>query len=111
MHNLMSSAEIMIWDFIVPVEKKAFKKQMLKSEQIEIPKKTSKRSTKELKQAAKFDLKPTEKLTPQSNAVPEVKPKIKRTKTKRNGLNTQLFMIFSSSTLGFIIGVMISLFM
>lgn len=113
MSNIMSSAEIILWDLICPVEKKT-KKQ---SPDVEIDKAENAINGNQVRQD--FVLENQKKQTPTKVSNP---PKTRKNKqeiqqtaiknlnidTTKETIKTQLFMVLSSSVLGFTIGMLIS---
>ena len=114
MSNIMSSAEIILWDLICPVEKKT-KKQ---SPGVEIDKvENAINVSNQVRQD--FVLENQKKQTPTKVSNP---PKTRKNKqeiqqtaiknlnidTTKETIKTQLFMVLSSSVLGFTIGMLIS---
>ncbi len=95
MGNLMTSAEIKLWDFIVPIEScksknvsKKYRKQILKNQGSTI---------------RKAD--PVEKVY---KIVDNENSSFQKSRSKKT-IQTQFFMLFSTSLIGFFIGIMVSL--
>lgn len=113
MSNIMSSAEIILWDLICPIEKKSTKQKL----QIKEEKPEMQVSRKQAKQFSdmKFEdsqgIKETQ-YAPQSISIKqEVKQSMNnesKTVSVNVGIRSHLFMVLSSSAVGFTIGLLIS---
>ncbi len=117
MSNLMSSAEIVLWDMIVPINKKSKIQENLKSKEIQTKSEIASAQDQKVKKEhhSEISLKGANESKPQVKESAITKSKIAKSEekpaSKSKTYKPQVFMILSSSTLGFMIGVMVSLFL
>lgn len=99
MSNKMHAAEIQLWDLLIPLNKENSK--------------INRRIARGLKRMQKITTSVKYTRIPSAMEQDRVVKADKSTihKPKRKPFNQNVFMLLSSSTLGFVIGVMISLFL